>query len=92
MDLSGALRSVNYFSEFWTYSGSLTSPPCTEGLRWFMARTIMFTSVEQMQQILGVSTVRNPFPRKSRENRLSKITVQFSARAEREVWEQQINV
>lgn len=56
MDLRPALDSVLYFNEFWTYQGSLTSPPCTEGIRWFMARQIMFTGVQQMQAILGAST------------------------------------
>ncbi len=51
-----ALDGVNSFNEFWTYQGSLTSPPCTEGIRWFVARSILFTSVNQMIQILGAST------------------------------------
>ncbi|KAF4449288.1 Carbonic anhydrase [Fusarium austroafricanum] len=50
------LESVNYFDEFWTYQGSLTSPPCTEGIRFFLARQILFTSVQQMRDILGAST------------------------------------
>jgi carbonic anhydrase len=50
-----ALQEVNRFQEFWTYKGSLTSPPCTEGVRWFVARNILFVSVEQMQAVLGVS-------------------------------------
>jgi carbonic anhydrase len=56
MDLGLALEAVQYFNEFWTYCGSLTSPPCHEGIRWFVARQIMFTGVEQMQAILGAST------------------------------------
>ncbi|KAI8932599.1 hypothetical protein NX059_010103 [Plenodomus lindquistii] len=56
MDLEPALESVIYFNEFWTYEGSLTSPPCHEGIRFFIARQIMFTGVEQMQDILGAST------------------------------------
>ncbi|KAJ4335191.1 hypothetical protein N0V87_006345 [Didymella glomerata] len=56
MDLTLAMESVQYFNEFWTYQGSLTSPPCHEGIRWFVARQIMFTGVEQMQAILGAST------------------------------------
>ncbi|KAF1954783.1 carbonic anhydrase [Byssothecium circinans] len=56
MNLNGALESVLMFNEFWTYQGSLTSPPCTEGIRWFVARQIMFLGVEQMQAILGAST------------------------------------
>ncbi|KAL9104514.1 MAG: hypothetical protein Q9163_000545 [Psora crenata] len=55
MKMSDILESVSYFNEFWTYKGSLTSPPCEEGLRWFMARKIAYTSVEQMRAILGAS-------------------------------------
>ncbi|OLN86838.1 Alpha carbonic anhydrase 4-like protein 1 [Colletotrichum chlorophyti] len=51
-----ALNSVLLFNEFWTYQGSMTSPPCTEGIRWFVARQVMFTGVEQMRSILGAST------------------------------------
>ncbi|GIZ48313.1 hypothetical protein CKM354_001138000 [Cercospora kikuchii] len=56
MDLNLALDEVLRFAEFWTYKGSLTSPPCTEGLRWFVARNVLFVSDEQMQDILRVST------------------------------------
>ncbi|KAH7132158.1 carbonic anhydrase [Dendryphion nanum] len=56
MDLTPALAATLYFNEFWTYQGSLTSPPCHEGIRWFVARQIMFTGVKQMQAILGAST------------------------------------
>jgi carbonic anhydrase len=56
IDHTSALQAVQFFSEFWTYQGSLTSPPCTEGIRWFVARQIMFTGVKQMQDILGAST------------------------------------
>ncbi|KAL9132207.1 MAG: hypothetical protein Q9217_000011 [Psora testacea] len=53
--MSHILESVSYLSEFWTYKGSLTSPPCREGIRWFMARTIAYVSVDQMRAILGAS-------------------------------------
>ncbi|KAF2845239.1 carbonic anhydrase [Plenodomus tracheiphilus IPT5] len=56
LDFTAALRSVLYFNEFWTYQGSLTSPPCHEGIRWFVARQVLFTGVSQMQDILGAST------------------------------------
>jgi len=105
MDPGLALASVGWFNEFWTYRGSLTSPPCTEGIRfvyppqhllasftkpwpllfssgsscftddacrWYLARTILFTSVDQLQALLRVAT--------------------FSARAEQEVWRHEINV
>lgn len=56
MNVNEALNEINQFSDFWTYKGSLTSPPCTEGKRWFVARNIMFVSDKQMQAILRVST------------------------------------
>jgi carbonic anhydrase len=56
MDMNEAVTEVNNFSDFWTYKGSLTSPPCTEGKRWFVARNILFVSDTQMQEILRVST------------------------------------
>jgi len=51
-----ALKEVGDFKEMWTYRGSLTSPPCREGIRFFIARNIMFVSNAQMQDILRVST------------------------------------
>lgn len=56
MDINEALKEINQFSDFWTYKGSLTSPPCTEGKRWFVARNVLFVSDKQMQAILRVST------------------------------------
>ncbi|KAG7138120.1 hypothetical protein HYQ46_008366 [Verticillium longisporum] len=56
LDLNLALDGVAHFNEFWTYQGSLTSPPCHEGIRWFVARQTMFAGVTQMQALLGAST------------------------------------
>ncbi|KAF2767066.1 carbonic anhydrase [Teratosphaeria nubilosa] len=56
VDVRKALEEVLHFGEFWTYQGSLTSPPCTEGLRWFLARSVLFVGDRQMREILGVST------------------------------------
>lgn len=56
MDLSSLLESASNFKEFWTYEGSLTSPPCTEGKRWWVARQTMYVSVDQMRMMLDAST------------------------------------
>jgi len=50
------IREVGGFGEFWTYKGSLTTPPCTEGVQWFIARETLLVNLEQMQDILGAST------------------------------------
>ncbi|CAN8102745.1 unnamed protein product [Discula destructiva] len=55
LDLAALLTYASNFKEYWTYEGSLTSPPCTEGERWFVARQIMFVSRNQMKAILGAS-------------------------------------
>ncbi|KAL9588535.1 MAG: hypothetical protein Q9203_002661 [Teloschistes exilis] len=56
MDIGLALDSVDRFDEFWTYRGGLTSPPCAEGLRWFVAQKVSVTSTDQMREILGACT------------------------------------
>ena len=56
MVMEPLLESVHHFNEFWTYRGSLTSPPCKEGIRWFVAGIVAYTSADQMQAILGNST------------------------------------
>jgi carbonic anhydrase len=56
LDLNLAIEEVGGLQEFWTYDGSLTSPPCTEGKRWFVARQELVVSDEQMMALLKVST------------------------------------
>ncbi|KAI4239287.1 MAG: hypothetical protein LQ352_007805 [Teloschistes flavicans] len=56
MDIGLLLNSVDRFNDFWTYRGGLTSPPCAEGLRWFVAQKVAVTSTDQMRQILGACT------------------------------------
>ncbi|KAK7888170.1 hypothetical protein LTR67_009047 [Exophiala xenobiotica] len=50
-----AIEEVGGLEEFWTYKGSLTTPPCSEGLRWFVPRQELLVSEAQMVEILAVS-------------------------------------
>lgn len=57
LDLRPAVEGVGSFAsgQFWTYEGSLTSPPCTEGIRFFVAGPVLTASDEQLQALLGAS-------------------------------------
>jgi carbonic anhydrase len=39
---------------YWTYTGSLTTPPCTEGVRWFVMEQDLSISREQLRQFSGL--------------------------------------
>ncbi|SMQ51808.1 unnamed protein product [Zymoseptoria tritici ST99CH_1A5] len=56
IDLSLAMEEMGGFEHFWSYDGSLTSPPCTEGKRWFLAREELEVSDDQMVDLLKAST------------------------------------
>lgn len=55
LDPSLALDDIGSLKRFWTYKGSLTTPPCTEGLRWFVSQTPLYVDNETIQKILGAS-------------------------------------
>jgi carbonic anhydrase len=39
---------------YWTYAGSLSTPPCTEGVRWFVMQQDLSVSREQVRQFSGL--------------------------------------
>ncbi|ETI22947.1 hypothetical protein G647_04741 [Cladophialophora carrionii CBS 160.54] len=55
VDLRLAIDEVGGVEEFWTYKGSLTTPPCSEGLRWFLPKQELVVSEQQMVEILAAS-------------------------------------
>lgn len=55
IDLRLAIDEVGGVEEFWTYEGSLTTPPCSEGLRWFLPKQELLVSEGQMVEILAAS-------------------------------------
>jgi carbonic anhydrase len=44
---------------YWTYIGSLTSPPCTEGVRWFVFEQEMTLSREQLRTFAALYKVNS---------------------------------
>lgn len=64
-DTLNALALLPTSPEFFTYSGSLTTPPCTENVRWIVMRRPLEASAEQLrflQKLLGFSNNRPTQP------------------------------
>lgn len=47
VSLRGFLDSLNT-EDFWIYNGSLTTPPCTEGIKWTVLKDVQPISPEQV--------------------------------------------
>jgi carbonic anhydrase len=42
---------------YWTYEGSLTAPPCTEGVRWFIFEQEVEVSRDQLKSFAALYKV-----------------------------------
>ncbi len=45
--------------DYFTYSGSLTTPPCSEGVTWYVFNTPITVSVDQVKQLQSLMPVNN---------------------------------
>ena len=48
---AAALLPAKIINDFWYYRGSLTTPPCTEGVKWFVAQNHIHASHEQILEL-----------------------------------------
>ncbi len=44
---------------YWTYMGSLSAPPCTEGVRWFVMEQPIAISREQLRQFAAIYRINS---------------------------------
>lgn len=62
---SNALKTIeseSSFSNYYRFNGSLTTPPCTEGVRWVIMQTPMSVSKEQLQTLQAALKDNNNRP------------------------------
>lgn len=48
--------------KYYKYMGSLTTPPCSEGVNWFVLQTPITASKEQIEKIASIMPVNNARP------------------------------
>jgi carbonic anhydrase len=54
-DINLDLSSVSEIAGLWTYQGSLTTPPCSQGIRWFVVEEPLKVSNKDLQRWLRAS-------------------------------------
>ncbi|KAG1651207.1 Carbonic anhydrase [Nymphon striatum] len=62
---ANTIRSIEMekkIGSYYRYNGSLTKPPCTEGVRWFVMKQNQTMSKEQYQQLKAAISVDNNRP------------------------------
>ena len=57
-------------SEYWSYKGSLTTPPCTEGLKWSVIKQVQPISKAQLQKFTQYLADKSDFAGGNGNNRV----------------------
>ena len=82
-DLMADVFSVIGNTKYFTYPGSLTTPPCTEGITWFVMQNPMYASPSQILEFTSTLAIEQKTMGRGSDNRLVQPlltrTVQSSA-------------
>ncbi|KAG0310556.1 hypothetical protein BGZ99_000301 [Dissophora globulifera] len=61
VDFAPLLRATGQFSPRWDYEGSLTAPPCTEGVSWMVVKTPVYIGLEQFDALVALEAFNSRF-------------------------------
>lgn len=68
VSLKGFIESV-WMGQFWSYNGSLTTPPCTEGIKWSVLSEIQPISEAQLAYFTSIWKDNDSFASGNGNNR-----------------------
>ena len=71
LDIEDILPSEEVES-FWHYNGSLTTPPCSEGVKWYVAQKHIYASEEQIEEMAALVHHHNYRPTQALNGRKVK--------------------
>merc|ERR1711871_425085 len=60
------IHFMPYNKNYYSYDGSLTAPPCTEGIRWVVMQSLVTASAAQIRSFPFKNNFRNPQPQLGR--------------------------
>lgn len=58
-DVLTSQSHLTLYTEYYYYNGSLTTPPCTEGVRWIVLAEPVFASLAQIQSLVHWEGIHN---------------------------------
>ncbi|KAG0361201.1 alpha carbonic anhydrase [Gamsiella multidivaricata] len=61
VDFSPLLKATGKFTPRWEYEGSLTTPPCTEGVAWNVVRTSVGLGLKQFDALVDLESYNSRF-------------------------------
>ncbi|KAG0266243.1 hypothetical protein BG011_002940 [Mortierella polycephala] len=61
VDFSSLLRATGEFTPRWEYVGSLTTPPCTEGVAWNVAKASVRLGLRQYDALVSLESFNSRF-------------------------------
>ncbi|KAF9352713.1 hypothetical protein BGX26_009499 [Mortierella sp. AD094] len=61
VDFSSLLRDTGKFTPRWEYEGSLTTPPCTEGVAWNVVKTSVGLGIKQFDALVDLEAFNSRF-------------------------------